>query len=95
MPGDMIERFCPACKQLTMWCRRGYPNHVMHAILSIMTVGFWLPVWLIVTIQAGYRCGRCEATTASSAIRTILIIILVLLILGIVSSLCGPHTPRR
>lgn len=25
-------------------------NHVLHAILTIVTVGLWLPVWLIVAI---------------------------------------------
>lgn len=30
---------------------RGKPvNHVLHAILSVVTVGLWLPVWLIVAI---------------------------------------------
>ena len=35
-------------------------NHVLHLILSIITVGFWVPVWIIVTF--GNSLGRisCE-----------------------------------
>lgn len=25
-------------------------NHVLHAILTVLTMGLWLPVWLIVAI---------------------------------------------
>ena len=30
----------------------GNPNHVMHAILSLVTLGLWLIVWLLVAIAA-------------------------------------------
>ena len=25
-------------------------NHILHVILSIVTVGLWLPIWLLVTL---------------------------------------------
>jgi len=28
------------------------PNHVLHLILSIVTFGLWLPIWLIVAITS-------------------------------------------
>lgn len=30
-------------------------NHVLHAILTVLTVGMWLPVWLIVAIAKNGR----------------------------------------
>ena len=30
--------------------RRG-PNHYLHAVLSLMTIGLWLPVWAIVAMR--------------------------------------------
>lgn len=27
------------------------PNHIAHAIVSILTGGLWLPVWLIIAIR--------------------------------------------
>lgn len=29
------------------------PNHVLHFILSLLTGGLWLPVWLGITVLAG------------------------------------------
>lgn len=26
------------------------PNHILHLILSIVTVGLWLPVWFFITV---------------------------------------------
>lgn len=26
----------------------GEPNHVLHAILSVFTIGLWVPIWLLV-----------------------------------------------
>ena len=26
-------------------------NHILHLILSIITVGFWIPIWIIVTLN--------------------------------------------
>ncbi len=35
---------------------KGKPtNHVLHLILSLITVGFWLPVWIAVVIFAGEK----------------------------------------
>jgi hypothetical protein len=30
-------------------------NHVMHALLSVMTLGLWLPIWFIVAVSTGHR----------------------------------------
>lgn len=34
-------------------------NHVLHLILSIITLGFWLVVWLILAIAKGAERPRC------------------------------------
>lgn len=26
------------------------PNHVLHLLLSVVTVGFWLPVWVVLIL---------------------------------------------
>ncbi|MBY3543675.1 hypothetical protein HFN71_28755 [Rhizobium laguerreae] len=44
---------------------RQTPNHVLHLLLSIFSAGFWIPVWLAVTMLASgtYKCPRCGART--------------------------------
>ena len=35
---------------------KGKPtNHVLHLILSIITLGFWIPVWICVSLFAGQK----------------------------------------
>jgi hypothetical protein len=44
---------------------RQTPNHILHLLLSVVTAGFWLPVWLLVVVVGGgaYRCPSCGART--------------------------------
>lgn len=53
--------FCAHCQKQVM-AQGSKPNHILHVILSIVTLGAWLPVWLIVTLAktgTGYRCTQC------------------------------------
>ena len=33
-------------------------SHILHLILSIITCGLWLAIWLLVTISASIERGR-------------------------------------
>jgi hypothetical protein len=52
--------FCSHCQKQTM-AQGTKPNHILHLILSILTLGLWLPIWLLITIGkvGGYRCTSC------------------------------------
>ncbi len=41
------------------------PNHVLHLLLSVVTAGFWIPVWILVSVFGGgpYKCPSCGART--------------------------------
>jgi len=40
--------------------KRPGTNHVLHLLLSIVTMGFWLPIWILVSIKiGGWRCNQC------------------------------------
>lgn len=41
------------------------PNHVLHLLLSVVTVGFWIPIWLLVALFGGgpYKCPSCGSKT--------------------------------
>lgn len=35
-------------------------NHILHLILTILTAGFWLIIWVLVAIRiGGWRCSSC------------------------------------
>ncbi len=52
-------RRCARCGIQTMHMREE-PNHVLHLLLSVFTIGIWLPVWVVVGFLGGrWRCGVC------------------------------------
>ena len=51
--------FCPQCRKLVL-AERDPPNHLLHLILSVVTFGFWIAVWiLMVVLSRHYNCSRC------------------------------------
>ena len=49
---------CKKCGDVIV--RRKTANHILHLLLSVFTMGFWLVIWLLVAIQiGGWRCGTC------------------------------------
>lgn len=57
-------RSCPKCGTLTtVKVRR--PNHVLHAVMSLVTLGLWLPIWALAGFESLFhrgkvRCFTCE-----------------------------------
>lgn len=35
-------------------------NHILHLLLSVVTVGWWVPVWLLVSANNAIERGRTE-----------------------------------
>lgn len=62
MPAHEQDAYCGRCKRYIL-ARSQEPNHLLHAILSILFCP-WLLVWLVVAIKGGtpLRCTRCGTT---------------------------------
>src|SRR5262249_15776603 len=55
---DKLAR-CEKCEQERTF-RQHRPAHLLHFVMSIITAGLWLPVWLLATVFPGsYRCRTC------------------------------------
>jgi TRAP-type C4-dicarboxylate transport system permease small subunit len=68
MPTKSISLYCPTC-DAAMPHVKETPNHVLHAILTLLFVGAWGVVWLVVVLRdnakpACSKCGRVEETPA-------------------------------
>ncbi len=47
---------CEACNKQVM-VRRKSTNHILHLILSVLTAGIWIIVWILSSIKVGgWRC---------------------------------------
>ncbi len=52
---------CRSCGVPRMHVQRK-PNHRRHLLLTVVTVGFWLPVWVLIRLfQAKPKCMMCGA----------------------------------
>jgi hypothetical protein len=52
-------RWCPRCgAQVYVAVRR--PNHVLHAVMSLLTFGLWLPIWALAGIESLFHRGRVK-----------------------------------
>ncbi|MGN6334434.1 DUF2510 domain-containing protein [Mycobacterium sp.] len=43
----------------------GGPNHALHAVLTLLTCGMWLPIWILVAIFSG--SGRSSVAVSGGA----------------------------
>ncbi len=56
---EYTSKYCKYCGQQRKFERPG-TNHILHLILSILTVGLWIPVWILSAIKiGGWRCSFC------------------------------------
>lgn len=52
-------RFCPTCGTSHPVPVRK-PSHVFHAVMSVVTFGAWIIVWLLAMLEASVaRAGKC------------------------------------
>jgi len=49
MPSDQIVVYCKNCKKNTVQIKQK-ANHILHLLLSIVTVGVWLIVWFFIAL---------------------------------------------
>ena len=47
-------------KALQLLSKKKSTSHVLHLILSIVTVGFWIPVWFIVALSNSIENARID-----------------------------------
>lgn len=54
--------YCNQCAAPRKLERKG-TNHILHLLLTVITVGLWAIVWLGSTIKfGGWRCHQCGST---------------------------------
>jgi len=58
--------FCKFCNKQVLIRRKG-TNHLLHLILSILTGGLWIIVWIIAAMSKGdWRCSQCGRPVSKS-----------------------------
>ena len=53
------SKYCKRCQRDVLVRRKG-TNHILHLLLTVLTGGLWLIVWILVSIKiGGWRCTYC------------------------------------
>ena len=56
---DYKREYCHDCKRYVLAQRKG-TNHVLHLLLSVITVGLWVIIWILLCIPIdGWYCPNC------------------------------------
>jgi len=62
---DEKAGMCATCNKQVMVRRKG-TNHLLHLVLSVLTGGFWIIVWILASVKfGGWRCTQCGGTRIS------------------------------
>lgn len=65
MATEQIMKHCRHCDDNIIHLQQK-PSHVLHLLLTIFTVGIWLPIWILVAIdKSGHQCTRCATKTST------------------------------
>jgi len=66
MAEEYKSAFCKNCDEQRK-VARPKTNHILHLLLTIVTAGLWLIIWIGVAIKfGGWRCDTCGSTKVSS-----------------------------
>lgn len=57
--------YCQACNKNVVVFRKG-TNHILHLLLTLVTMGLWLIVWFGSSVKfGGWRCTECGSKKIS------------------------------
>lgn len=56
---DETSKYCDYCGKQVL-ARRPGTNHILHLLLTLVTAGFWLIIWILISVKiGGWRCSVC------------------------------------
>lgn len=58
--------FCQHCNAQRVVFRKG-TSHLLHLVLTVLTLGLWLLIWVGVSVKfGGWRCSTCGSSKISA-----------------------------
>jgi hypothetical protein len=57
---NQVMEFCATCNRQTLHiCQEDRCNHILHLLLSVFTVGLWIPIWILIALSSGRGVPSC------------------------------------
>jgi len=61
--------YCKRCKKETL-AKRKKTNHIFHIIISLITLGLWIPFWIMAILQFNsWHCDVCGTRVKDNKIK--------------------------
>ncbi len=94
MSDEKIRGFCKDCNKFVV-AFRSKPNHVLHLLLSIFTLGLWVFVWIGLSIKiGGWKCSECGSKRISQTTSTFAKVLLILVAFFVMTVIIGAIKQR-
>ena len=59
MGEEKTQKYCKQCKSQVL-AVRPTANHILHFLITILTCGLWVIMWILISIRiGGWKCPRC------------------------------------
>ena len=65
--GRLTRAYCKVCRDYRP-CEWDRHSHGLHLMLSLLTLGLWVPVWLLIALSGKRRCRECGSRAYANAI---------------------------
>lgn len=83
------QKYCSGCEKNTLHvAEQNSSNVALHALLVVLTLGFWIPIWIVFSMSSGLNntmkashCTQCGEKTTPVVGRAVCAIILVVILL--------------
>lgn len=63
---DIARKYCKSCENMVD-AERPTPKRILHLLLSLLTLGFWIIIWILAEVsRKPYRCRECGRTKLSN-----------------------------
>lgn len=76
------QMFCKSCQKQVLVTKEK-TSHLLHLILSALTFGFWLIVWLLVAISGTWRCSVCGSSSVRKPVSVVVVVFLAITALAL------------
>lgn len=89
MANTQIMKHCKTCGKSTLHLQKT-TSHVLHLLLSVLTAGLWIVIWVLVSISNSTQgqcteCGRAKGAPAKDDYTRLYVVIGIIGIIAVVN----------
>jgi uncharacterized protein (DUF983 family) len=89
MATNQVMKHCRTCEKATLHVQKS-TSHVLHLLLSIITAGIWLIIWVLVAVSNSSQgqctqCGQAMGAPKEGDYTRVYVVLAILVVIGVVN----------